>query len=255
MYRCPARRLRAVALACLAAGAAVAAPADELTVSAAASLTNAFRAIGVAFESEHPGDRVLFNFAASGHLLQQIASGAPVDVFASADQETMDKAEQRNLVRPGTRRDFAGNSLVVIVPGDAAAPPRTLADLRGDRYRRIAIGVPASVPAGRYARAVLEAAGAWTAVEPKIVGAQSVRQALDYVARGEVEAGFVYGSDAALMPDRVRVAFTVPTQTPVRYPIAPVAASPHPAAAQRFVDYVLSAPGQATLAKYGFDKP
>jgi molybdate transport system substrate-binding protein len=229
--------------------------AGELTVSAAASLTNAFKEIGASFEAANPDTQVRFNFAASGALLQQIAKGAPVDVFASADGETMDQAEQQQLVAPGARKNFVANSLVVIVPHDAIAMPRTLGELTAPAVKRIAIGWPASVPVGRYTKAALEKAQLWAALEAKMIGAQSVRQALDYVARGEVEAGFVYATDAALMRDKVKVAFTVPTDTPVRYPIAPLAASPNAAAARKFIAYVMSPAGQAALAKYGFGRP
>ena len=235
--------------------AGVAAQAAELTVSAAASLTNAFTEMGHAFEAAHPETKVQFNYAASGALLQQIAKGAPVDVFASADQETMNQAEQQQLVKPGTRANFASNSLVVIVPADASSPPKSLADLTAPSVKHVAIGVPASVPVGRYTKAVLEKAQLWPAIEAKMIGAQLVRQALDYVARGEVEAGFVYGTDADIMPDKVKIVFTVPTGSPVLYPIAPIAASTNMLAAQAFVAYVVSAAGQATLAKYGFGKP
>ncbi len=220
--------------------ASVGAFAADLTVSAAASLTNAFNEIGPAFEAANPGAKVQFNYAASGALLQQIAKGAPVDVFASADQETMNQAEQQQLVKPGTRANFVSNSLVVIVPQDAASVPKTLADLNAPAIKKVAIGVPASVPVGRYTKAVLEKANLWPQIEAKMIGAQSVRQALDYVARGEVDAGFVYGTDAAVMPDKVKVAFTVPTDTPVLYPIAPIAASNNAAMARKFVAYVTS---------------
>ncbi len=239
----------ALALAACSAGAA------EITVSAAASLTNAFREIGAAFEAAQPATKVSFNFAASGALLQQIAQGAPVDVFASADQQTMDQAERRQLVRRDSRADFAANTLVVIVSRDASALPKTLADLTAPSFRRVAIGVPASVPVGRYTQGVLERARLWPQIEAKMIGAQSVRQALDYVARGEVDAGFVYATDAALMPDRVRVAFVVPTETPIRYPIAVVAASRAAAEAQEFVAFVRSAPAQAMLLRFGFARP
>lgn len=231
------------------------ASAADLTVSAAASLTNAFKEIGTAFEAQHPGTKVQLNFGASGALLQQMAKGAPVDVFASADQETMDQAQQQNLVKPESRSNFVRNALVVIVPVDASSQPKTLQDLGDAAYKHIAIGVPASVPVGRYTKAVLEKAQLWSVIEPKMIGATSVRQALDYVARGEVEAGFVYATDAAVMPDKVRLAFTVPTETPVLYPIAPLAASPNAADAQAFVAYVLSPPAQAVLARFGFGKP
>ncbi len=235
--------------------AAASAGAAEITVSAAASLTNAFTEIGAAYDAAHPSSKVRFNFAASGALLQQIVNGAPVDVFASADHETMDQAERRQLIRKGSRADFAANALVVIVPGDAAAPPKALGDLAAPAFARVAIGVPASVPVGRYTRGVLEKARLWPAIEAKMVGAQSVRQALDYVARGEVDAGFVYATDAASMPGRVKVAFAVPTETPIRYPIAVVAASAAAVEAQQFVAFVRSPSARAILARFGFDTP
>ena len=245
------RGLPALALA-LAAGTAAAA---DLTVSAAASLTHAFKDIASAFEAANPDTRVQLNFGGSGALLQQMAKGAPVDVFASADQETMQQAERQQLVRPGVKASFAGNALVVVVPHDAAAPPKTLADLAGPAVKKVAIGLPASVPVGRYTRAVLEKANLWTPIEARMVGAQTVRQALDYVARGEVDAGFVYATDAAILPGKVKIAFVVPTEMPVVYPIAALAAAPNPAAAQKFIAFVLSPAGQAVLAKHGFGKP
>jgi molybdate transport system substrate-binding protein len=229
--------------------------AAELTVSAAASLTNAFRDLAPLFEAGHPGTRVLCNFAASGALLQQLARGAPVDVFASADQETMDQAQSAGLVLAAQRRNFASNTLVVIVPAGSFNAPKAVADLAQATYPRIAIGLPASVPVGRYTKRVLEAQGHWAAIEPKMIGANNVRQALDYVARAEVDAGFVYATDAALMPRKVRVALAVPTTMPLLYPVAPVSASANAALAQRFVDFVMSAPAQAVLARYGFGRP
>lgn len=253
--RAPRRRLRGLAVAFALLAASGSAAAGELIVSAAASLTNAFAEIGSAFEAAHPGTKVRFNFAASGGLLQQIAQGAPVDVFASADAETMDQAERRQLVGRASRADFAANTLVVVVPRDAAAAPKSLADLTAPGVHRIAIGVPASVPVGRYAKDALEKARLWSVLEAKTIGAQSVRQALDYVARGEVDAGFVYATDAALMPDKVRLAFIVPIATPVRYPIAAVAASAHAAEAMEFIAFVRSPAGQATLRRHGFAPP
>ncbi|MES2887812.1 MAG: molybdate ABC transporter substrate-binding protein [Pseudomonadota bacterium] len=229
--------------------------AAELTVSAAASLTNAIKDIGTVFEAQNPGSKVLFNFAASGALLQQIAKGAPVDVFASADQETMDQAQAQHLIQVDTRHNFVRNTLVVIVPSDAASAPTTLQDLLAAKVARIAIGTPASVPVGRYAKGVLEKAQLWAQLEPKTMGALSVRQALDYVARGEVDAGFVYSTDAALMPDKVKVVFAVPTETPVLYPIALIAGSPNAGDAAKFMAVVLSPPAQAIFARYGFGKP
>ena len=229
--------------------------AADLTVSAASSLTNAFRDLGPAFEAQNPGTTVVFNFGASDALLAQIAKGAPADVFASADPEAMDRAGAQRLLAPGSRRDFAGNSLVMVVPGDSALGLKTLADLQKPEVKRVAIGNPASVPVGRYTKAALITARLWAAVEPKAVFAQNVRQALDYVARGEVEAGFVYATDAAIMKDKVRVAASVPTDTPITYPIAAVAGAPNPQAAAKFLDFVLTPAAQAMLARHGFTKP
>ena len=252
------RSLRSLAIAAAAACGALAVDAAELTLSVAASLTNAMREIAPLFEAAHPGTRVQLNFGASGALLQQIAKGAPVDVFISADQQTMDQAQQAGLVRPAQRRDFVSNTLVVVVPAGGAAAsvtPKTVGDLAQASFKRIAIGLTASVPVGRYTKSVLEAANLWAAVEPKIVGANNVRQALDYVARGEVDAGFVYATDAALMPDKVKVAFAVPTAKPVLYPIATLAQAPNAAGAAKFVEFVFTPPAQAILARHGFGKP
>lgn len=232
-----------------------AAHAADLTVSAAASLTNAFRELAPLFEARHPGTQVLLNFAASDALLAQIAKGAPVDVFAAADQEAMDRAASQKLLVAGSRRNFVGNTLVLAVPAGSTLGITQLGDLQIPQVKRIALGAPASVPAGRYALGALRAANMWPAVEPKAVYAQSVRQALDYIARGEVEAGFVYATDAALMKDRVRVALSVPTESRVLYPIAAVAGSPNPSAAAQFVDFVASPPAQAVMARFGFGKP
>jgi molybdate transport system substrate-binding protein len=233
----------------------MAAHAADITVSAAASLNNAFKDIAPLFEAANPGHKLLFNFAASGALLQQIAKGAPVDVFASADQETMDQAQAQNLIVAAARRNFVSNTLVVVVPTAATAVPKALADLAQPGYARIAIGLPASVPVGRYTQSVLETAGLWGAIQPKVIGANNVRQALDYVARAEVNAGFVYATDAALMADKVKVALVAPTAKPILYPAAPVAASANAALSLRFVEFLSTAPAQAVLAKYGFGKP
>ena len=185
--------------------------AQELMVSAAASLTNAFKELAPLFEAKHPGSKVLLNFAASDALVQQVAKGAPVDVLACADQESMDKAETQKLLTAGSRQNFAGNSLVLIVPTDSDLTIRSVADLAQASVTRIAMGNPASVPAGRYAQQALEQGKLWSAVQPKAIYALSVRQSLDYVARGEVDAGFVYNTDAAIQKNKVRVVSTVPS--------------------------------------------
>ena len=229
--------------------------AADLTVSAAASLTNALRELGPAFEASQPGTMVVFNFAASDALVAQITQGAPVDVLVSADQQAMDRAEALRLLVPGSRRNVVSNTLVMVTPHDSTLGLKSLADLQGAGVKRIAIGNPASVPAGRYTRAALEAAGLWSAVEARAVFAQNVRQALDYVARAEVEVGFVYATDASVMKDKVRVVAVVPTPTSITYPAAAIAGRPSTAVANRFVDFLLTPAAQAVLARHGFAKP
>ncbi len=237
----------------LLATAAASAPAGPLLVSAASSLTQAFREVAVSYQARHPDVEVALNFAASGVLLQQLDKGAPVDVLASADQHTMDLAQQRGLI--GARRDFARNSLVVIVPlRNPGAPAVTgLADLARPEITRVAIGNPAIVPAGRYAALALQAAK--LDLQAKTIQTQNVRQALDYVARGEVDAGFVYRTDAALMPGKVKLAFEVMQGAAILYPIAPSQRSANAVEAARFIDFLLSDAGQAILARHGFLKP
>ena len=229
--------------------------AGDVTVSAAASLTNAFKDITAKYQAEHADARIELNFGASGALLQQMDKGAPVDVFASADQKSMDEAVQKNLIDASTRVDFVSNSLVLIAPHDSPLTLSDLAQLGDPAIKRIAIGNPDSVPVGRYTQTAVDAHNLWPVVKAKAINATSVRQALDYVARGEVDAGFVYATDAAVMADKVKVLMTVPVSRPVLYPIA-VAAKPKDAAeAKRFVDYVLSPVGREILSGYGFGQP
>lgn len=249
------RPLMQVTIALLALQFGVSAMAADLIVSAAASLTNAFTGIGHEYERAHPETKVLFNFGGSGQLLQQIAKGAPVDVFASADQETMDRADKEGLAEPGSRIDFARNTLVVVVPRDAGLSPKSLRELTGNEFKHIAVGNPDSVPVGRYSKSALQASGVWDALQGKIVNTQNVRQSLDYVARGEVEAAFVYRTDAAVLPDKVRIVLEVPIAIPILYPIAIVKGSGGKSEAQEFVAFVRSDVVQRILQKYGFDKP
>ncbi|MEO5696890.1 MAG: molybdate ABC transporter substrate-binding protein [Burkholderiaceae bacterium] len=249
------RRACLFALALTFGSAVAAAPPRDLTVSAAASLQNAMREIGLAFQRAHPETAVHFNFGASGSLLAQLAQGAPVDVFASADPQTMDRAQASRLIDAGTRVDFAATELVLVSPRSRAASFKSLDDLQRADVRHIAIGTPASVPAGRYAKDALERSGLWPALAPKLVFAANVRQALDYVSRGEVDAAFVYRTDARVDPDTVRVDFPVAAADPVRYPLARVAGGANPRDADAFITFVTRAPGQAVLARHGFAPP
>jgi molybdate transport system substrate-binding protein len=249
----PIRRLLALSLApALSFGISFGALAQEITVSAAASLQNAMKEIGAAYQSAHPGSRINFNFAASGPLLAQIAQGAPVDVFASADAETMDKAQAQSLIKAESRLNFAANELVLVSPLARPASFKTLADLRKPVVTHIAIGTPATVPAGRYAQSALMAQNLWADLAPKFVFAENVRQALNYVSRAEAEAGFVYRTDALIDQDKVRVDLAVPGTKPVVYPIAVVAATKKAPASAAFVKFLTGAQGQAVLARFGF---
>jgi molybdate transport system substrate-binding protein len=246
---------RTVFAAALTFGAAPSAFAADLVVSAAASLTNAFKTLAEQYEKVHPDTKVVLNFGASDVLMQQIVRGAPADVFASADQDAMNKAEAEKVIQPASRKDFAANQVVLIVPADSKLGIGALRDLTRADVKRVAYGNPSSVPVGRYTKGALEAENLWEAVSAKGVPAQNVRQSLDYVARGEVDAGFVFATDAAIMPDKVKVAVRVPNRTPVTYPIAITTQTKQPTQAASFVQYVLSPDGQAVLAKYGFQKP
>ncbi|MGA9756597.1 MAG: molybdate ABC transporter substrate-binding protein [Desulfobaccales bacterium] len=229
--------------------------AQELTVSAAASLTNAFPEIGKGFEQQHPGTKVIFNFAASGPLLQQIAQGAPVDVFAAADQKTMNQAQEKGLIVPASRKDFVSNTLVLIVPQDSKISLTGPKDLLSPAVQRVAVGNPAGVPAGRYTKEALEKAGLWDKLTPKFILAESVRQVLDYVSRGEVDAGLVYSTDAAIAKGKVKIVTEVQGHQPIVYPAALVAASQKQALAQEFLNFLFAPESGAVLSKYGFGKP
>lgn len=249
---------RGFLLAASVATLALAAPpafAADLVVSAASSLTNAFKSLAESFERAHPGTHVVLNFGASDVLMQQIIKGAPADVFASADQEAMNKAEAEKVIAPASRRNFAANQVVLIVPADSKLGIGALRDLTRADVKRVAYGNPSSVPVGRYTKGALEAENLWEAVSAKGVPAQNVRQSLDYVARGEVDAGFVFATDAAIMPDKVKVAVRVPNRTPVTYPIAITSQTRQQKEAAQFVDYVASPEGQAILSRFGFQKP
>lgn len=228
--------------------------AQEILVSAAASLSNAFRDVGQVFEQQHPGAKVVFNFAASGVLLGQIEQGAPVDVFASADEATMDKAQEQNLLVDGTRFVFVENALVLIVPKGTRIPT-SLQDLTMKEYASIALGTPSSVPAGNYTQQILQKDGLWTELEPRFVFGESVRQVLQYVSGNEVDAGFVYKTDATVSAKEVDIALTVPTLSPITYPMAQVKTGEHPELAKQFIEFVASEQGQEILAKYGFVAP
>jgi molybdate transport system substrate-binding protein len=229
--------------------------ATDITVSAAPSLTEAFKEIASAFEQSQPGTKVTLDFGASGQLLQQIVAGTPVDVFASADLETMDSAVKQAVVAEESRLVFARDELVVAVPATSLLVLNRLADLMGPDVKRIAIGNPDSVAAGKHARDVLTTARLWPDVQERLVFTQNVRQALDYVGRGEVDAAFVHRTDAIAAVNRARIAFVTKTETPVLYPAAVVKGSSNADEAAAFVKFLRSEGAQRILERYGFGRP
>ena len=245
------RKLMALAFllnSCFASGAAQ----KGILVSAAISLRSAFEEIGLIYEKQ-TGVRVEFNLGASGLLQKQIEGGAPVDVFASAGEKQMDELQAKNLIIPETRRNLAQNTLVLIAPSDSQIALKSFPDLLKPDVERIAIGNPKTVPAGEYAGDTLRYFRLWDKIQPRLVLAENVRQVLDYVERGEAQAGIVYSSDV-LNTRGVKVAVTAPNEShkPILYPIAVVRGTASRVDAQRFIDLALSKAGQDILAKYGF---
>ncbi len=239
-------------IALLLLGAPPRARADEILVSAAASLTDAFGEIGREYTRANPRTTVRFNFGASGALQQQIQQGAPVDVFASASPREMDALQRRGYIEPGTRADFAANRLALIAPTRSRL--HGWSDLRSPGVRRVALANPDSVPAGRYARETLIRRGLWDAVRSKYVFGENVRQTLTYVASGDADAGVVFATDARIERQKVRVVqLANPTDhSPILYPAAVVRGAPNPSAARRFVSFLRGPVAQAILARYGF---
>jgi len=226
----------------------------DIVVSAAASLTGAMTAIKQAFEASHPGPQVYVNFAASGRLLQQIEAGAPVDVFAPADQETMDRAQEHKLIDSASRANFTANDLLLVVPAnanDVNAPK----DLVNPKVGKVALGEPDAVPAGSYTKEALTTLGLWDALAPKMVYGLSVKQALDYVALGEVDAAFIYATDALLAQNRIREVANMAGHKRIVYPVAVVTASTQKDRAKEFIAFLTGTPGQTILAQFGFKKP
>jgi molybdate transport system substrate-binding protein len=224
-----------------------------LIVFAAASLTNALQEVGDRFtkDSSIP---VKFSFAASSALARQIESGAPADVFFSADAEWMDYLQSHHLTQIPTRHDVLGNRLVLIAPIDSKitlkiGPHFPLAATLGTN--RLSTGDPDSVPVGRYAREALTKLGVWNDVEARLVRADNVRSALAFVDRGEAALGIVYATDAQI-DKGVRVVDVFPdsTHAPIVYPIALTVGAKADAA--KFVDYVRGPVGEAIFKKYGF---
>jgi molybdate transport system substrate-binding protein len=214
-------------------------------VAAAVSLTEALREVAAAFEKQH-GIRVTLNLAASNVLARQIGAGSGADVFISADAAQMDVVAKEGLIR--RRVDLLVNQLVVAVRSDSRVALASAPDLTKPEVRRIAIGDPAGVPAGLYAKQFLEKAGLWSRLESKIIPTASVRAALAALESGDVDAAMVYRTDVGVAPS-VRVAFPPQAEPRVLYPAALLSATPH---AGRFFEYLRSPAAAAIFRRHGF---
>ena len=224
---------------------------------AAASLTDAFTEIGRAFEAEHSGVRVVFNFGGSQNLRTQIEQGAPADVFASANTKEMDTLVMKKLVDADAPKIFLTNQLVVILPKDNPANIVSLEDLSRSGLKLVLAAE--EVPAGRYARQVLDNLNSMFGADYKdkvlaniVSNEDNIRQAVTKVQLGEADASIVYVSDAVAAPELQRIEIPVDVNVIAEYPIAPVVGSVNTDMANDFIAYVLSPEGQTTLAKWGF---
>ena len=253
-FRARFRRISQTVAALVLASAAAAAAAQDVTVFAAASLTNALEEIAKIYR-EKGGGGVKFSFAASSTLAKQIESGAPADIFASADEEWMDYLAQRNLIEASTRSSRLGNALVLITPASDKRtvdikPGFDLAGMIGSG--KLATGDPAHVPVGRYAQQALTKLGIWDAVAPKIARTDNVRAALLLVERGEAPFGIVYATDAAAS-GKVSIAGAFPPDShpPVSYPFAILAKRDRPEV-RKFFEFLTGTEAQAVYRKAGF---
>jgi molybdate transport system substrate-binding protein len=220
-------------------------PSGEVTVFAAASLTEAFTDIGRRFETANPGTKVTFDFGASSALAKEITEGAPADVFASAAPKNMDQVTNTGATT------FASNTLMIAVPKGNPAGVRGLADF-ADESKKIALCAE-EVPCGAAARKALDAAG--ITAKPDTLE-QDVKAVLSKVELGEVDAALVYRTDVKAAGDKVEgLAFPEADKAINKYPIVVLKQAPNAKAAKAFVDYVLSAEGEAVLTKAGFGKP
>lgn len=225
--------------------------AAEINVFAAASLTDALKHIASDYEKSS-GDKIIFNFAASGTLSRQIEAGAPADIVFFADEAKMDGLTAKDLLVNETRKDMLGNSLVIVTPADNTAI-HSPADLTNATVKHLALGELKAVPAGTYAKIYLQKIGAWPALEPKVIPCENVRAVLAAVASGNVDAGIVYKTDAAISKE-VKIAFEVPAADgpKISYPIALVKGSPQSEAAKKFLAHLDSEAAAGVFTKFGF---
>lgn len=225
----------------------------EVVVSAAASLQDALKEAQQAFEAKNKQVALRFNFGSSGALQQQIEQGAPVDLFISAAAGPMGALVEKGLVDEAAVAQLVTNKVVLVRPRGVESVARW-EELAG--ARRVALGNPRHVPAGQYGRAVLESLNLWPTLEPRLILAEDVRQVLQYVESGEVDAGVVYQSDAARSQRVVIVAEAPPgSHPPVLYPLAVLKEARQATEARRFAEFLTSPRGREILATHGFSAP
>jgi molybdate transport system substrate-binding protein len=226
--------------------------ADEILIAAAASLNDVLKQIGAVYQSKNKNS-VNFTFGPSSTLARQIEEGAPADVFVSADLAQMDNLDKRGRLEPGTRKNLLSNQLVIIVPADSKLAVSSPKDLLKADVKRIALAEPSSVPVGVYSSNFLTDEGLWDQVKPKVVPVQDVRATLASVESGNVEAGFVYKTDAAVSK-KVKIVYEIPIDKgpKIVYPVAIVKESKRKDTARDFMNYVLSPAAKDTFKKYGF---
>ncbi len=227
----------------------------QIAISAAASLQDVMREIKPLYEEEYPKREIVYNFGSSGALQRQIEQGAPVDVFISAAVDKMDALEEKDLILTETRRDLLKNQMVLVTQEGTKANLNItqFEDLNAEKVNLIALGEPESVPAGRYAQEVLVSFNMADKVNSKAVYGKDVRQVLNYVATGNVEAGIVYRTDAQVS-NNVEIIATAPekSHSPVIYPVAIVKDSHTPEVGKELIEFLTTEEAQAVFEDYGF---
>lgn len=223
----------------------------ELNISAAASLKEAMTDIQTEFKKVKPNVTLTVNFGASGSLQQQIEQGAPCDVFISAGQNQMKALYEKSLLLENTKKDLVKNDLVLVGPKDTTLT--SLSDLNSDKVKKIAVGEPKSVPAGKYADEVFQKLGIKDAISSKLVFAKDVKEVLAWSSSGNTEVGFVYKSDALSSSD-VKIIETIADDkhSPITYPIGVIRASKYPGVAKAFEDFLFTDTCKTIFEKYGY---
>ncbi|UII57916.1 molybdate ABC transporter substrate-binding protein [Cytobacillus spongiae] len=225
----------------------------QITISAAASLQGSLSEIEEHYEKENHQIDIVYNFGGSGSLQQQIIQGAPVDLFFSAAEDKLDELVQKGVILPNDHKDLLKNELVLIIPRDLHTKLTSLKEIPKYSSLKVAIGTPASVPAGQYAMQALQATNIWDKIEKQIVMTKDVRQVLTYVETGNVEAGFVYGTDA-IESKKVTIVDRIDSSLhePIIYPVGVMKESKHYDEAKAFANYLQTEEAATIFKKSGF---